>query len=59
VPVGDVVLTGWGSAIPGIAGALGVQLAREVTIRRPSALGGRSDAEAARLTLPYGLALEH
>jgi type IV pilus assembly protein PilM len=59
VPVGDVVLTGWGSAIPGIAGALGVQLAREVTVRRPSALAGHSDAEAARLTLPYGLALEH
>jgi type IV pilus assembly protein PilM len=58
-PVGDVVLTGWGSAIPGIAAALGVQLAREVTARRPSALAGHSDAEAARLTLPYGLALEH
>jgi type IV pilus assembly protein PilM len=58
-PVGDVVLTGWGSAIPGLAAALGVQLAREVTVRRPAALAGRSDAEAARLTLPYGIALEH
>jgi type IV pilus assembly protein PilM len=58
-PVGDVVLCGWGSAIPGIAAALGVQLARDVTVRRPAALAGVSDAEAARLTLPYGLALEH
>jgi type IV pilus assembly protein PilM len=58
-PVGEVVLCGWGSAIPGIAGALGVQLAREVTVRRPPALAGMRDAEAARLTLPYGVALEH
>ncbi|MFT3863540.1 MAG: pilus assembly protein PilM [Solirubrobacterales bacterium] len=58
-PVGDVVITGWGSAIPGIAAALGVQLAREVTVRRPAVLGGLRDSEAARLTLPYGLALEH
>jgi type IV pilus assembly protein PilM len=58
-PIGDVVLCGWGSAIPGLAAALGVQLAREVTVRRPSALAGVGDAAAARLTLPYGLALEH
>jgi type IV pilus assembly protein PilM len=58
-PVGDVVITGWGSAIPGIAGALGVQLGREVSVRRPPALVGMRDTEAARLTLPYGLALEH
>jgi type IV pilus assembly protein PilM len=58
-PVADVVITGWGSAIPGIAAALGAQLGREVTVRRPSALGALRDAEAARLTLPYGLALEH
>jgi type IV pilus assembly protein PilM len=58
-PIGDVVLCGWGSAIPGIAAALGVHLAREVTVRRPAALAGIGDAAAARLTLPYGLALEH
>ncbi len=57
-PVDDVVITGWGSAIPGIAAALGAQLGREVTARRPVALGGMRDSEAARLTLPYGLALE-
>jgi type IV pilus assembly protein PilM len=58
-PVADVVLCGWGSSIPGIATGLSAQLAREVTIRRPAALGGMTDLEAARLTLPYGLALEH
>jgi type IV pilus assembly protein PilM len=57
-PVGDVVICGWGSAIPGLAGALGVQLAREVTVRRPPALSRLRDPEAARLTVPYGLALE-
>jgi type IV pilus assembly protein PilM len=57
-PVGDVVITGWGSAIPGIAGALGAQLGREVSVRRPAELGALRDSEAARLTLPYGLALE-
>ena len=57
-PVGDVVLCGWGSAIPGLAEALGVQLGREVSIRRPGALSWLNDDEAARLTLPYGLALD-
>lgn len=58
VPVEDIVLCGWGSAIPGLPDRLGVSLGREVTVRRPAALTGLSDAEAARLTLPYGLALE-
>ncbi len=57
-PVDDVVLCGWGSSIPGLAGALGATLGREVSVRRPSALAGLDDREAARLTLPYGLALE-
>jgi type IV pilus assembly protein PilM len=57
-PVGDVVLCGWGSAIPGLADGLSAQLGREVTVRRPGALGAMADADAARLTLPYGLALE-
>jgi type IV pilus assembly protein PilM len=57
-PVGDIVLCGWGSAIPGLAEGLSGQLAREVTVRRPEALGTMADADAARLTLPYGLALE-
>jgi type IV pilus assembly protein PilM len=57
-PVEDVALCGWGSAIPGLAAALGASLGREVSVRRPLALAGVADGEAARLTLPYGLALE-
>jgi type IV pilus assembly protein PilM len=57
-PVEGIVLCGWGSAIPGLAGQLGEVLAREVTVRRPAALSNFADGEAARLTLPYGLALE-
>ncbi|MBS1843537.1 MAG: pilus assembly protein PilM [Actinobacteria bacterium] len=57
-PVGDVVLCGWGSAIPGLPDRLGAVLGRQVSVRRPAALRGLSEAEAARLTLPYGLSLE-
>ncbi len=57
-PVGDVVICGWGSAIPGLGAALGTVLGREVEVRRPEALAGFDDVEAARLTLPYGVALE-
>jgi type IV pilus assembly protein PilM len=59
IPVGDVVLCGWGSAIPGLADRLGEELARPVFARRPGALAGLPDVQAARLTLPYGLAMEH
>jgi type IV pilus assembly protein PilM len=57
-PVGDVVLCGWGSTIPGLPAQLGGVLGREVSVRRPPALAGLGDADAARLTLPYGLSLE-
>jgi len=57
-PVGDVVLCGWGSAIPGLAERLGEELGRNVSARRPGALSVFADADAARLTLSYGLALE-
>ncbi|HTT94457.1 MAG TPA: type IV pilus assembly protein PilM [Solirubrobacterales bacterium] len=57
-PVDEIVLTGWGSAIPGLAGELGAQLSRQVTVRRPDALVAMSDPEAARMTVPFGLALE-
>lgn len=57
-PVGDVVICGWGSAIPGLAEALSAQLARSVTIGRPAALNFMADDAAARMTLSYGLALE-
>jgi type IV pilus assembly protein PilM len=57
--VDDIVLCGWGSAIPGLAGSLGAILGRGVSVGRPGALTAYSDVEAARLTLPYGLSLEH
>jgi type IV pilus assembly protein PilM len=57
-PVGEIIICGWGSAIPGLAEALGVHLAREVAVRRPDALHAMADPDAARLIVPYGLALE-
>ncbi len=57
-PVSEIVLCGWGSAIPGLPEGIGAQLGRAVTVRRPDALRTMADADAARLTLPYGLALE-
>ncbi len=58
IPVGDIVLCGWGSTIPGLAERLGTELGRTVSARRPGALADRDPVESARLTLPYGLALE-
>lgn len=57
-PVGSLVFCGWGSAIPGLPEQLGTILGREVSTRRPAALGAIDDATAARFTLPYGIALE-
>lgn len=59
-PVGDVVLCGWGSAIPGLPEALEEELGRRVTAAVPPALAGPGfdPVSAARLTLSYGLALE-
>jgi type IV pilus assembly protein PilM len=57
-PVGEIVLCGWGSAIPGLPARLGAVLGRDVSARRPAALATVGDGPAARLTLPYGLGLE-
>jgi type IV pilus assembly protein PilM len=59
IPVGPVVLSGAGSAIPGLSERLASDLGREVHVRRPEALAGFADTDAARLTMPYGLALEN
>ncbi len=59
VPVGRVVLSGLGSAIPGLAAQVEELLGLAVAVSRPSALSGFDEGTAARLTLPYGLALEH
>ncbi len=58
VPVERVVLCGSGSAIPGLAARMEPVLGLPIAVGRPEALGGLDPAAAARLTLPFGLALE-
>jgi type IV pilus assembly protein PilM len=58
VPVERVVLCGPGSAIPDLAAHMEPILGLPIAIGRPSALSDLGDASAARLTLPFGLALE-
>ena len=57
-PVDRVVLCGPGSAIPGLAARMEPVLGLPIAVGRPEALGGLDPAAAARLTLPFGLALE-
>jgi len=57
VPVERIVLCGPGSAIAGMAVRM-EGLGLPIAVARPAALAGLDDAAAARLTLPYGLALE-
>ncbi len=59
VPVGRIVLSGPGSAIPGLAARMEELLGLSIGAARPPALSGFEESAAARLTLPYGLALEH
>jgi type IV pilus assembly protein PilM len=57
VPVERIVLCGPGSAIPGMAERMeGIGL--PIVVARPPALAGLGETAAARLTLPFGLALE-
>lgn len=58
VAVGQIVLCGPGSAIPGLAGRMEEGLGLPIGVSRPPALAEYGDEAAARLTLPYGLALE-
>ncbi len=58
VPVERVVLCGPGSAIPGLAEKMEPVLGMPIAIGRPEALSDLDAASAARLTLPYGLALD-
>jgi type IV pilus assembly protein PilM len=53
-----VVACGPGTTIPGLIERLQRELGLRFEVGRPSALAGLDDASAARLTLPYGLALE-
>lgn len=59
LPVERIVLCGPGSAIPGLAPRMEASLGLPIVAARPTALSGFDEAAAARLTLPYGLALEH
>jgi type IV pilus assembly protein PilM len=58
VPVGRVVLSGSGSAVPGLAARVEELLGLPVATARPEALAELDEGAAARLTLPYGIALE-
>lgn len=58
VPVEQIVLCGSGSAISGLAERMEPILGLPIKIGRPEPLAGLDAASAARLTLPYGLALE-
>lgn len=56
VPVGGIALCGPGSAIPGLLQQMEAGIGLAMGVARPAALA-RYGADAARLTLPYGLAM--
>lgn len=58
VPVDRIVLCGLGGAISGLAGRMEAGLGLPISVSRPAALEGFDEISAARLTVPYGLALE-
>jgi type IV pilus assembly protein PilM len=58
VPVERIVLCGPGSIIPGLTAQMEPVLGLPIEIGQPQGLTGLDPATAARLTLPFGLALE-
>jgi type IV pilus assembly protein PilM len=58
VPVERIVICGPGGAIPGLAERMEPDLGIPIAASHPTALAGFDAATAARLTLPYGLALD-
>jgi type IV pilus assembly protein PilM len=58
VPVERVVLCGPGGAIPGFPEQMEPSLDLPIAVARPEALSGLDVGVAARMTLPYGLALD-
>lgn len=58
VPAQNVVLCGHGSSIPGLPEELEQGLGLPVEVGRPQALAELQASQVARLTLPFGLALE-
>jgi type IV pilus assembly protein PilM len=59
VPVERIVLCGPGSTIAGLSERMAETIGLPVETARPPALAEYGDEVAARLTLPYGLALEN
>jgi type IV pilus assembly protein PilM len=59
LPAERIVFCGPGSAIPGLTVRMEAGLGLPISVSRPQALAGYEERTAARLTLPYGLALEH
>jgi type IV pilus assembly protein PilM len=57
VPIERIVLCGTGSAIPGLAEQMEPTLGLPISVASPTPLGRYGPESAARLTLPYGLAL--
>ena len=58
VPVERIVVCGPGSALQGLAARMEPGLGLPISVSRPAALSGFDEAAAARLTVPFGLALE-
>ena len=58
VPVSSILLCGAGSAVRGLGAAMEEQVGLPISSARPAALSGLDDRLAARLVLPFGLALE-
>lgn len=58
VPVERIVVCGPGSALAGLPARMEAGLGLPISAARPPALEGFEPAEAARLTLPFGLALD-
>lgn len=59
VPVQRIVLSGPGSAVPGLAEWMEPTLGLPLSVGTPEALAGVDPVTAARLTVPYGLALDN
>jgi type IV pilus assembly protein PilM len=58
LPIECVVACGPGTSVPGMLERLARDLGRRCEVGRPEPLVGLGEAAAARLTLPFGLALE-
>lgn len=58
VPVDRIVLCGTGSAIAGLSSRMEQSIGLPIVVAHPQALAGFDPVAAARLTLPFGLAVE-